>query len=79
MESADWAAAKGLYHNAAETIEELDKGNGLFSTKLSSYEALLLDERCWERNTGILFWYNTPLLSTKLVLSDFTLKCLVTI
>ena len=78
--TADWAAAKGLYANTFETIEELDAAIADFSTKLSSYnpEALLeMKKVLWE---GTQHWDTLLLeraaISGKLVLSDFTRKAL---
>ena len=78
--TADWAAAKGLYANTFETVEELDAAIADFSAKLSSYnpEALLeMKKVLWE---GTQHWDTLLLeraaISGKLVLSDFTRKAL---
>ncbi|MFV5694389.1 enoyl-CoA hydratase/isomerase family protein [Flavobacterium sp. LB3P122] len=78
--TADWAAAKGLYANTFETIEELDVAVADFSAKLSSYnpEALLeMKKVLWD---GTQDWERLLLeraaISGRLVLSDFTKKAL---
>jgi methylglutaconyl-CoA hydratase len=77
--SADWAAAKGLYANTFETIEELDKAITDFSTKLSSYnpEALLeMKKVLWEGTQHWDTFVTTRRYFGKLVLSDFTKNAL---
>jgi methylglutaconyl-CoA hydratase len=78
--TADWAAARGLYANTFETIEQLDAAIADFSAKLSSYnpEALLeMKKVLWE---GTQHWDTLLLdraaISGKLVLSDFTREAL---
>jgi methylglutaconyl-CoA hydratase len=78
--TADWAAARGLYANTFETIEQLDAAIADFSAKLASYnpEALLeMKKVLWE---GTQHWDTLLLdraaISGKLVLSDFTREAL---
>ncbi len=74
--SADWAREKGLYTDVFESVEEMDKGIELLTTKLanSNPEAMrLLKQVFWK---GTEHWDTLLIeraeMSGKLVLSDFT-------
>lgn len=79
-QTADWAAAKGLYAGVFESLADVEDAVRLSAEKLASYNPEALAEMkkvFWEgtENWDILL-YERAAISGKLVLSDFTKEAL---